>query len=78
MGMNFTQYDEVPSKNELMEAVESAPVMCEKKIVYLNLTNDQKTNIAVEDDLAKAVLNTGASMMNASSMSSYDYSLLTQ
>lgn len=48
MGMNFTQYDEVPSKNELMEAIESAPVMCEKKIVYLNGFNVVSTSVKKE------------------------------
>lgn len=44
MGMNFTQFDEEPSKNELIEAVESVPVMCERKIVYLNGFNVVSTS----------------------------------
>lgn len=48
MGMNFTQFDEEPSKNELVEAVESVPVMCEKKIVYLNGFNVVSTSVKKE------------------------------
>ncbi|MBR4893337.1 MAG: DNA polymerase III subunit delta [Clostridia bacterium] len=44
MGMNFTQFDDMPDKNELIEAVESAPVMCEKKIVFLNGLNIVSTS----------------------------------
>lgn len=48
MGMNFTQFDDVPSKNEFSEAIESAPVMCEKKIVYLNGINVVSTSVKKE------------------------------
>ena len=45
MGMNFTQFDEMPPKNDLMEAVEAAPVMCERKIVFLNGFNVASTSV---------------------------------
>ncbi len=45
LGINFTQFDEVPSKNELSEAVEAAPMMCEYKIVLLNEINVVSTSV---------------------------------
>ena len=44
-GMNFTQFDDQPTKDELMEAVESAPIMCERKIVFLNGFNVVSTSV---------------------------------
>ena len=45
IGLNFTQFDEVPDKNELSEAVESVPVMSDKKIVLLNGINVVSTSV---------------------------------
>ena len=45
MGINFTQFDEMPSKNDLLEAIESVPVMCSKKIVMLNGINVVSTSV---------------------------------
>lgn len=45
LGINFTQFDEVPSKDEFSEAVESAPMMCDKKIVLLNEINVVSTSV---------------------------------
>lgn len=35
-GMNFTRFDELPTVDEMLEAVESAPFMCDKKVVMFN------------------------------------------
>ena len=53
MGLNFTQFDDIPDKNELSEAVESVPVMSDKKIVLLNGINVISTS--VKKDFKEAV-----------------------
>lgn len=53
MGLNFTQFDEQPTKNELSEAVEAAPVMSERKIVFLNGFNVVST--AVKKDFKDVI-----------------------
>ena len=53
LGINFTQFDDVPTKNELLEAVESAPMMCDKKVVLLNEINIVSTS--VKKDLKDAL-----------------------
>ena len=45
MGLNFTQFDEQPDKNELLEAIEAAPVMSDKKVVLLNGINVVSTSV---------------------------------
>lgn len=47
-GLNFTQFDEVPSKDEFTEAIESAPIMCDRKIVFLNGFNVCSTSVKKE------------------------------
>lgn len=48
MGLNFTQFDEQPTKNELLEAVEAVPVMSTRKIVFLNGFNVVSTSVKKE------------------------------